>query len=201
MSRVLQPGALVIASYNSGKIIEINNLVREYGLEAQSAADFGLPSPPETETTFVGNARIKAHAAAKGASLPALADDSGLEIVALGGAPGVYTADWAGEPRDFSRAMDRVEAELKAVGADDMSARFVCCLCVAWPDGHDEVFLGTVEGEISFPQRGNRGFGYDPIFIASGETQTFGEIDPERKLAMSHRADAFQQLKEACLKR
>lgn len=200
MSRKLTPGKLVIASHNDGKIREINDLVEPYGLEAISAATFGLPSPPETETTFEGNARIKAHAAARGANLPALADDSGLAIAALGGNPGVYSADWAGEPRDFSLAMSKVETALNNTNSHDKSAQFICCLCIAWPDGHDEVFLGTVNGVISFPPRGNKGFGYDPIFIADGMVQTFAEIDPKEKHAMSHRADAFNKLINTCLK-
>ncbi|MEO0399013.1 MAG: RdgB/HAM1 family non-canonical purine NTP pyrophosphatase [Pseudomonadota bacterium] len=203
MRRRLAPGKLVIASHNAGKVREINDLVAPFGLAAVSAGDLGLPSPAETETTFAGNAAIKAHAAAKGAAMPALADDSGLEIAALGGQPGVYAADWAeetpGGPRDFGRAMARVESELAAVGAGDRSARFVCCLCLAWPDGHTETFLGTVDGDIVFPARGENGFGYDPIFQPQGHAETFGEMPPAAKHAMSHRADAFRQLIDAVL--
>ncbi|MEO1015790.1 MAG: RdgB/HAM1 family non-canonical purine NTP pyrophosphatase [Pseudomonadota bacterium] len=204
MARRLSPGRLVIASHNPGKVREINELVAPFGIDAISAADLGLPSPEETGTTFAANAAIKAHAAAGAAGLPALADDSGLEVTALDGAPGVYAADWAedtaGGPRDFRRAMLRVEQGLKAVGAADRSAKFVCCLCLAWPDGHEETFLGEVAGEIVWPPRGARGFGYDPMFLYPPLGQTFGEMDPGRKHALSHRADAFRKLTDACLR-
>ena len=202
MARRLEPGKLALASHNAGKVREINALVQPYGLAAISAADLGLPSPDETETTFAGNAAIKAHAAAQGSNLPALADDSGLEVTALYGSPGVYSADWAEKPeggRDFAMAMKKVEAALMESGSDDWSARFVCCLCLAWPDGHAESFLGQVRGRLVFPPRGERGFGYDPIFVPTGHTETFGEMDPARKHAMSHRADAFAKLTRACL--
>ncbi len=205
MGRKLTPGKLVIASHNAGKVREINDLVAPFGVTPISAGDLGLDSPEETETTFAGNAAIKAHAAARGADLPALADDSGLEIAFLDGAPGVYAADWAekapGAPRDFGYAMDRVERELAAKGRAASPARFVCCLCLAWPDGHEESFLGAVEGEISFPPRGDLGFGYDPIFTPAGGERTFAEMQPAEKHAISHRADAFRQLIESCLKR
>ena len=206
MGRKLDPGKLVIASHNSGKVREINELVKPFGIEAVSAADLGLPSPEETENSFFGNAAIKAHAAATASNLPALADDSGIEVAALGGAPGVYTADWAETPtgRDFDVAMERTRREMEAAGAfesgGDSSARFVCCLCLAWPDGHEESFLGKVDGKVSFPKRGEKGFGYDPIFVPDGESETFGEMDQTKKHAMSHRADAFRQLVAACLK-
>jgi XTP/dITP diphosphohydrolase len=206
VGRKLAPGKLIIASHNSGKIKEINELVAPFGLEAISAADFGLSSPEETENTFAGNAAIKAHAASAASGLPALADDSGIEVAILGGAPGVYTADWAETPdgRDFDVAMERTRREMEALGAfqpgGDTRARFVCCLCVAWPDGHEEVFLGKVDGAVSFPKRGDKGFGYDPIFTPDGEAETFAEMDPVKKHAMSHRADAFRQLVDACLK-
>lgn len=204
MTRQLRHGRLVIASHNAGKVREINALVAPYGIEAVSAAALGLATPDETETTFAGNAAIKAHAAAAASGLPALSDDSGLEVGALGGNPGVYSADWAeaepGGPRDFTRAMERVERELAAAGLQESEARFVCCLCLAWPDGHDERFLGEVRGRVVFPPRGDRGFGYDPIFIAHGETETFAEMAPARKHAMSHRADAFRKLIAACLR-
>jgi len=192
---------LVLATHNAGKVREISALLGPFGIQPVSAAALGLPSPEETETTFAGNAAIKARAAADGAGLPALADDSGLEVLALGGAPGVYSADWAEGPggRDFARAMARVEAELEARGAADRRARFVCCLALAWPDGALETFTGTVAGALVFPPRGDRGFGYDPIFVADGETLTFGEMEPARKHAMSHRADAFAKLVAACL--
>ncbi len=199
-ARKLAPGRLVIASHNAGKIREINELIKPYGQEAIAAATLGLPIPEETENSFVGNAAIKAGAAAHASGLPALADDSGLEVVALGGRPGVHTADWAETPkgRDFYRAMERVRRELEASGSPDRSARFVCCLCLAWPDGHRETFLGRVEGDLTFPPRGVMGFGFDPIFVPKGETKTFAELDPVAKHAMSHRADAFRKLVAAC---
>lgn len=197
MARRLEPGRLVIASHNDGKVREIDALLAPFGISPVSAGALGLPVPEETETTFTGNAAIKAHAAARAASLPALSDDSGLEVTALGGSPGVYSADWAeqpGAPRDFALAMRKVEAALKESGSDDLSARFVCCLCLAWPDGHAESFIGTVRGTLTFPPRGRNGFGYDPIFLPAGGTLTFGEMDPAKKHAISHRADAFRQL-------
>jgi XTP/dITP diphosphohydrolase len=201
-ARKLGPGKLVIASHNKGKISEIKELVRPFGIEAISAGALGLPSPEETEETFAGNAAIKAHAAATASGLPALSDDSGLEITALGGRPGVHAADWAETPngRDFAFAIERVRKELEESGSTDRTARFVCCLCLAWPDGHEETFLGSVDGEISFPARGDNGFGYDPIFIPKGRDRTFGELDADVKHAMSHRADAFRKLTAACLK-
>lgn len=192
---------LVIASHNAGKVREINDLVAPFGVSAVSAGALGLPVPAETENTFAGNAALKALAAARAAGLPALADDSGLEVTALGGRPGVHTADWAETPsgRDFSLAMRRVEEELRAAGGPDRSARFVCCLALAWPDGHVESFLGQVEGRLTWPPRGAKGFGFDPVFVPKGCDETFAEIDPETKHAISHRADAFRQLVAACL--
>lgn len=201
MSRKLEAGTLIIASHNAGKIIEINDLIKPFGLEAIAAGDLNLAAPEETETTFAGNARIKAHAAARSSGVPALADDSGLEIAALDGAPGVYSADWAGASGDFVAAMARIEQAMQEAQSTTRSARFVCCLCVAWPDGHDEIFLGTVNGKISFPPRGVHGFGYDPIFIPNGRTSTFAQMDPAEKHALSHRADAFAQLVTGCLKK
>ncbi len=200
-ARKLSPGRLVIASHNSGKVREINELLRPFGVEAASAADLGLPVPDEHEKTFMGNAGVKALAAATASGLPALADDSGMEVEALGGRPGVHTADWAETPsgRDFYLAMERVRRELEDSGSVDRSARFVCCLCLAWPDGHTESFLGKVEGALTFPPRGTMGFGFDPIFVPDGYDKTFAELDPETKQAISHRADAFQKLVEACL--
>ena len=196
MARLLDPGPLVIASHNAGKVREIRELLAPYGIEPVSAAELGLPSPEETETTFAGNAALKAHASAQGANLPALADDSGIEIDALGGAPGVYAADWAeptpGAPRDFAYAMERVERELAAVASANRTARFVCCLCLAWPDGHAESFLGKVDGSISFPPRGTRGFGYDPIFQPVGYSKTFAQLSPEAKNNISHRGKAIR---------
>jgi XTP/dITP diphosphohydrolase len=202
MGRKLTPGRLVVASHNPGKAREISELfeaAEAYEFVIISAADLDLPEPEETEKTFAGNARLKARAAAAASGLPALADDSGLEVAALSGAPGVYSARWAGPGKDFALAMARVERELRERAAADFSARFVCALSVAWPDGHDETVEGEVRGTLTFPPRGGRGFGYDPIFVADGETETFGEMDPAKKLAMSHRAEAFRRLRKACL--
>ena len=202
MTRKLAGGKLVIASHNDGKIREIRELLAPFGIEAVSVASFGFEPPEETEETFDGNAAIKARAAVEASGLPALADDSGLEIEALDGRPGVHAADWAeppdGGPRDFAMAMARVEREMRAAGAETSPARFVCCLCVAWPDGHLETFLGAVHGTVAFPPRGGRGFGYDPIFTPEGRTETFGEMDPAEKHGISHRARAFEKLKAAC---
>lgn len=195
--RPLAPGRLVIASHNPGKVREIAELVRPYGVDVVSAGELGLPEPEETGTTFMENARLKALAAATAAGLPALADDSGLAVHALDGAPGIYSARWAGPGKDFRAAMERVEREL--AGAEDRSAHFVCVLALAWPDGHVEAFEGTVHGRLVWPPRGERGFGYDPVFVPDGHDLTFGEMDPERKHAMSHRADAFRKLVAACL--
>jgi len=192
---------LVVASHNPGKVREIAELMRPFGVEPVSAASLGLPEPEETETTFRGNAELKARAAAQAAGLPALADDSGLAVDALGGAPGIHSARWAGEARDFAAAMKRVERALETRGimsAAHRRARFICALSLCWPDGHCETFEGKVEGSLTFPPRGLRGFGYDPIFIADGRTITFGEMDPAEKHAISHRADAFRQLVAAC---
>lgn len=201
MSRRFAGGRLVVASHNAGKVREIGDLLAPFGVETVSVAALGLPVPDETEESFEGNARIKAHAAARAAGLPALADDSGLAVDALGGAPGVHSADWAETPtgRDFDRAMRLVHQRVEAQGAGHLAtARFLCCLCLAWPDGSDEVFLGKVEGRLAWPPRGGHGFGYDPIFVPEGEARTFGEMAPEEKHAMSHRADAFRQLVAAC---
>ncbi len=185
---------LIIASHNDGKIIEINDLVKSFGIEAVSAKKIGLNDPEETGKTFAENAIIKARAAAEGSNLPALADDSGLDVVALGGDPGIYSARWAGEPRNFTNAMKKVEKALEATGSEDHSARFICALCLAWPDGREEIFEGEVRGQLAFPPCGDNGFGYDPIFIPDGHDITFGEMDPAAKHAMSHRADAFRKL-------
>lgn len=193
--RMLEPGELVAATHNKGKIKELKDLFEPLGFKVVSAIDLSLDEPEETEKTFVGNAVLKARAAALATGKPALADDSGLSVTALGGDPGIYSARWAGEPRDFGRAMQRVKDELETKGATDYSARFVCVLAVVWPDGHEEAFEGEVKGHLEFPPRGEHGFGYDPIFVAEGETITFGEMEPARKHAMSHRADAFEKLK------
>lgn len=195
--RSLGPGRLVIASHNPGKIREIAALVGPYGLDVVAARDLGLGEPEETGDTFEENAAIKAHAAAEGTGLPALADDSGLAVHALGGDPGIHSARWAGPDKDFRAAMERVE---RALGdAVDRSAHFVCALALAWPDGHREAFRGEVHGRLVWPPRGDRGFGYDPVFVPDGHDLTFGEMDPEAKHAMSHRAEAFRRLVAACL--
>ncbi len=203
MRRRLASGArLVIASHNAGKVREIAALLAPFGIETVSAADLGLPEPEETGTTFIENARLKARAAAAAAGLPALADDSGLEVEALGGAPGIHAARWAETPagRDFGHAMRRVWEALEEKGAPEpRRARFVCALALAWPDGHDETFPGEVRGRIVWPPRGTRGFGYDPIFVPEGYDITFGEMDPARKHAISHRAAAFARLMRACI--
>ena len=204
--RKLPPGRLVIASHNQGKVREIRALLEPYGIEPVSAGDLGLPEPEETGTTFAENALLKARASAQGADCVALADDSGLCVAALGGKPGVYTADWAerqwfeGEPgRDWFMAMGKVEGMLRERGTDvDRSAYFVCTLALAWPDGHSEVFEGRVHGNLVWPPRGKLGFGYDPVFQPVGMDQSFAEIDPEKKQAMSHRADAFRKLVAGC---
>lgn len=184
-----------IASHNKGKIREIAELIAPFGLDAKGADSLGLPEPEETEDSFIGNALLKARAGAAASGHVALADDSGLEVKALGGAPGIYSARWAGEPRDFYAAMDKVRAELEAKGAEDYSARFVCALALAHPDGETRVYEGEVRGALTFPPRGENGFGYDPIFIPDGFDITFGEMEPSKKHAMSHRAHAFRLLK------
>jgi XTP/dITP diphosphohydrolase len=187
-------GRLVVASHNSGKVREIGALLAPLGVEAISAGALGLPEPEETETTFAGNAALKARAAADASGLPALADDSGLEVFALDGAPGVYSARWAGTEKDFHFAMERVWRELQERGAADFSARFVCALALAEPRGEMHVFEGEARGAIVWPPRGEKGFGYDPIFLAEGQTRTFGEMTHDEKLPLTHRARAFEKL-------
>lgn len=199
MTRKLQPGKLIAATHNKGKVAELKDLFEPLGFEVVSAAELDLDEPEETELTFEGNALIKARAAAEATGAPALSDDSGLEVTALGGMPGVHTAIWAGEPRDFYVAMEKVERELNAIGAEDRSARFVSCLAVAWPDGHEETFRGEIHGTLTWPPRGEMGFGYDPVFVPDGFDMTFAELEPQQKHAMSHRAVAFAKLKEALL--
>ena len=202
MTRKLTERQIVLASHNAGKLREIALLVEPFGISVKSAADFGLIEPEETEDTFVGNARIKAHFAARETGLPALSDDSGITVDGLGGAPGVYTADWAETPngRDFPMAMTKVWDLLEEKNAPHpRTAAFNCVLCVAWPDGHDEVFEGRVDGDLVWPMRGDLGFGFDPIFRPQGETETFGEMDQTKKHEMSHRADAFAKLVSGCL--
>lgn len=188
---------LLIATHNQGKLDEMRHLLEPFGIRVTGAADHELPEPEETETTFIGNARIKAHAAAQATGLPALSDDSGIEIDALGGAPGVYTADWAETPegRDFVMAMERTHRELEAADASyPRTARFCCTLVLAWPDGHDEVFPGVMEGQVVWPMRGAEGHGYDPIFQPDGYEITFGEMDRWEKNKISHRANAVAKL-------
>ena len=192
---------LLVATHNKGKLEEIADLLSPFGVAVVGAAEMDLPEPVETEDNFIGNARIKAHAAARATGLPALADDSGIAIDALGGAPGVYTADWAETPqgRDFVLAMTRAHNELEALGAPEPhTARFCCTLVLAWPDGHDEVFEGVMPGQVVWPMRGDQGHGYDPIFQPDGYDITFGEMDRWEKNRISHRADAFKKLVAGC---
>ncbi len=206
MGRKLQ-GRLIIATHNDGKLLEMRRLLAPHGVEAISAGELGLPEPPETGTTFIANARLKAQAALAATGIPAFADDSGMCVDGLEGAPGVYSADWAGDPRDFGAAMDRVERELRAKGLKGSAASFNSTLIIAWPDGHEEIFEGSVPGVLVFPRRGSNGFGYDPIFLPDGSTRTFGEMTALEKnavpddgsLPISHRARAFVKLRAACL--
>ena len=194
--RLLAGGKLVIATHNNGKLVEMADLLRPYGLEAVSASVLGLSEPDETGSTFEENAAIKAHAAAGASGLPALADDSGLVVSGLGGAPGIYSARWA-VMKDFAPAMARVERELG--DNPDRRAYFVAVLALAWPDGHRESFRGEVHGSVTFPPRGTLGFGYDPIFLPDGMSETFGELDSARRMRVSHRTVAFWHLAESCL--
>ncbi|ROU03154.1 RdgB/HAM1 family non-canonical purine NTP pyrophosphatase [Histidinibacterium lentulum] len=201
MTRRFDGERLVVATHNAGKLEEIAALLEPFGVALTSAGDHGLIEPEETEDTFVGNARIKAHAAAGATGLPALADDSGLTIDALGGDPGVRTADWAetGSGRDFALAMTRTWNALEEVSAPEpRRAQFRCTLVLAWPDGHDEVFEGVMPGRIVWPMRGDQGHGYDPIFQPDGHELTFGEMDRWEKNEISHRARAFAALVEGC---
>jgi XTP/dITP diphosphohydrolase len=202
-------GELLIATHNPGKLRELRELLAPFGIKAASAGELGLAEPAETGASFRANARIKAAAAAAAAQRPAFADDSGLVVDALGGAPGIHSARWAGETRDFAAAMRRIEDELSRRGAvrpEQRKARFVCALCVAWPDRHAEAFEGRIDGTLVWPPRGTAGFGYDPIFLPDGHARTFGEMTSEEKhglpplgAGLSHRARAFRQLAEACL--
>ena len=188
-------GALVAATHNSGKLREFGELLAPYGIEVVSAGALGLAEPEETGDTFEANAKLKAFAAARAAGQPALADDSGLCVEALGDAPGIYSARWAGGSKDFSGAMARVEQELRARGAPEpWRAHFISGLALVWPDDHVEYFEGRVDGRLVFPPKGGNGFGYDPIFVMDGMTQTFGELDPAHKHSISHRAKAFAKL-------
>lgn len=201
MTRRFTGDALVVATHNVGKLEEIAALLAPFGVALSSNADYALGEPDETETTFIGNARIKAHAAAQATGLAALADDSGITIDALGGAPGVHTADWAETPhgRDFIAAMQMTWHRLETANAPvPRRAQFRCALVLAWPDGHDEVFEGVMPGQIVWPMRGDQGHGYDPIFQPDGYDVTFGEMDRWKKNEISHRADAFRKLVAGC---
>lgn len=189
-------GKLIVASHNAGKVREIRELLSAFNADVVSAGDLNLPEPEETGTTFIANAELKAVAAATAANLPALADDSGMSVDGLDGAPGIYSARWAGPNKDFAYAMKRVETAL--AGNPDRRAQFNCALTLAWPDGHCESFEGTLHGKLVFPPRGTKGFGYDPIFMADGQTLTFGEMEADAKHAISHRAMAFRLLVDAC---
>ena len=198
MTASLAGETLVIATHNPGKLREIAELVAPFGVDIVSAADLGLPEPEETGETFAANAALKARAAAEASGRPALADDSGLSVAALGGAPGIHSARWAGSEKYFAAAMARVERELdaaaRASGAEDRRAAFVCALCLAYPDGREQVFEGRIEGRLTWPPRGEKGFGYDPMFLAAGHEITFGEMEPAEKHKISHRARAFAKL-------
>lgn len=201
MTRQLDGDSLLVATHNRGKLEEIANLLAPFGTRVISAGDLGLPEPAETEDSFVGNARLKAHAAAMASGLPALADDSGISVEALGGAPGVHTADWAETPtgRDFVMAMQRTWQELERTGAPaPRRATFNCTLVLAWPDGYDVVFEGKIDGQVVWPMRGELGHGYDPIFQPDGYSVTFGEMDRWEKNRISHRADAFRKFVACC---
>src|SRR5215510_9895737 len=203
MTRRLTPDTcLLVASHNAGKVREIIELVAPFGLSIATAAELGLPEPAETGSSFVANAELKARAAAQAVRLPALSDDSGLEVVALGGAPGIYSARWAGADKDFGVAMQRVHDELARRDAwrpPGPFANFTAALCLAWPDGEEAAFEGKVNGRLVWPPRGAKGFGYDPMFVPEGETLTFGEMEPDAKHAISHRARAFECFVRACL--
>ena len=192
---------LLIATHNAGKLAEFARLLEPYGVSVISAASLNLPEPEETEDSFVGNARIKAHAAAQAANMPALSDDSGIEVDALNGMPGVYTADWAETPdgRDFPLAMTRTWQELEAIDAPyPRTARFRCTLVLAWPDGSEQVYDGRIEGQVVWPMRGAEGHGYDPIFQPDGHSLTLGEMSPDEKNRISHRADAMAKFVAGC---
>lgn len=204
--RILE-GRIVVATHNPGKLVEMRELLAPYGVEAVSAGELGLPEPDETGTMFSENAGIKAHAAAQATGLPAFADDSGICVTALDGAPGIFSARWGGPKKDFAAAMARIEDELTKRGAIDRRAHFVSALVLAWPDGHEHVFEGRVHGTLVWPPRGTLGFGYDPMFLPEGHGQTFGEMPAEAKhgitdgQGLSHRARAFIALANACLRK
>ena len=201
MARRFDAPKLVIASHNPGKVREIGALLAPFGVAVVSAGDLGLDEPVEDGATFEANALIKARAAAEASGLPALADDSGLAVEALGGDPGIYSARWAGPDKDFMLAMKTVEDGIQEKGNTDRRAHFACVLALCWPDGHTETFYGRVDGELTWPPRGDKGFGYDPAFVPDGFDITFGEMDPTRKHTISHRADAFSKLVAACFEK
>ena len=198
MTRMFESGKLVIASHNLGKVREIRELLLPFDVNVVSAGDLGLPEPVEDGLTFVANAKIKARSAALASGLPALADDSGLAVHKLNNEPGIYSARWAGPNKDFGTAMKRIQQKLK--NFDDKSAHFTCALTLCWPDRHAESFEGKVFGHMVWPPRGNKGFGYDPIFIANGMKVSFAEMQPKAKHAISHRAKAFKKLVKACFR-
>lgn len=198
MPRKFSDEKMVLASHNKGKLAEFAQLVRPFGVELVSADSLKLPEPEETGETFEANAKLKALAAATAAGIPALGDDSGLSASVLNGAPGVYSARWAGPEKDFAGAMQRLEDELISAGNEDRSAAFVCVLALAWPDGHVECFRGESKGRLIWPPRGAEGFGYDPVFMPVGRTRTFAEMTREEKQELSHRAAAFEKLAKAC---
>lgn len=197
--KLTRGSTLIVASHNQGKVREIKDLLARTGVVVKGAAELGLPEPEETGKTFAENAILKARAAAMAAGLPALSDDSGLCVAGIDGSPGIYSARWAGPQRDFSLAMAKVERILIELKIKDRSAKFVCVLALCDAHGRSQVFEGEVKGHLEFPPRGTKGFGYDPIFVANGMSQTFGEIDPAAKKAISHRAKAFQKFAKAVL--
>lgn len=196
MTRKFESSELIIATHNAGKVREIAALLGPYISEFTAAGDLGLPEPEENGASFAENAKIKALAASKASGKPALADDSGLSVAALGGAPGIFSARWAGSEKDFKKAMAMVQDMIAEF--EDRRAAFICALCIAWPDGESQVFEGQIDGHLTFPARGEKGFGYDPIFIPEGQILTFAEMAPEQKQAFSHRARAFAKLTKAC---
>ena len=196
-TRLFTENKLVVATHNQGKLREIRALLVDQGVTMLSAGELSLDEPEETEDSFVGNARLKAKAASKASGFVALADDSGLVVDALGGAPGIYSARWAGPEKDFTIAMQKVETKLSKTASADRRAHFICSLSLVWPDDYDVTVEGRIDGQLVWPPRGNRGFGYDSIFVPDGYDLTFGEMDPDQKHAISHRADAFAQLLRA----
>lgn len=202
MPRSFEEDTLVIASHNKGKIKEIEALLEPFGINVKGGPDFNLEEPEENGDTFIANAKIKSEYFAKHTKLPSLSDDSGLVVPALDGAPGIYSARWAGESKNFQHAMEKVEAAIKETGvaAEGQPAHFVCALSLTWPDGHTETVEGYVHGKLTFPAKGEKGFGYDPIFIPQHHAVTFAQMEPEEKHNMSHRADAFNKLIAACFK-